>query len=302
MVLVLQNGKIMKTITLLTKGIATAGLMMVIGLTGCEKDAKETTLSREETDNLTMVSEEDATTDMIFSDIHEQELGMLEEIGTPGIGLNNESVGLDTVGRCLKVSITPRDIGVWPKTVIFDYGTGCTGPDEKTRKGKMITVYSSPIIIPGATAVTTFDGFFVNGIKVQGKHTTKNNSTASVLIFTRTVQEGKLTFPNNGGVAIWNATHTNKQIAGLGTPGFPLDDEFQISGEAKGVFEGGGKRLEWSRVIREPLHKTFKCRWIDKGVVQITRNDNKATLNYGAGTCDNKAVITINGVSKEITL
>ena len=283
--------------------LASAGFLFVLGLSACQKDGSETsTITREETENLTLATEEDATTDLIFTEIHEQELGMLDDIGMPGIGLNDVQVGLDTAGRCLKVTITPRDAGVFPKTIIYDYGTGCQGRDGRIRKGKMITVYSNPMFIPGATAVTTFDGFFVDGIKVQGKHTTKNNSTSSVRIFTRTVQDGKLTFPNNKGVAIWNATHTNKQIGGLGTPGYPLDDEFQITGHAKGVFESANKRIEWSREIVEPLFKAFKCRWISKGVVHINRNGNKALLNYGDGTCDNKAVLFINGERKEITL
>ncbi|MCU0387035.1 MAG: hypothetical protein MUE71_00330 [Chitinophagaceae bacterium] len=293
----------MKLIKSLTTWTASAGLLFVLGLTACQKDNSETTaVSREETENLTLASEEDAIADLIFTEIHEQELGMLDDLGMPGIGLNDEQVGLDTAGRCLKITITPRDPGVFPKTFVFDYGDGCKGRDGRVRKGKMITVYSNPMVKPGATAVTTFDNFHVEGIKVQGRHTTKNNSTSTVRIFTRTVQDGKLTFPNNRGVAIWSGTHTNKQIAGLGTPGFPLDDEFEITGGARGVFENASKRIEWSRVIIEPLYKTFKCRWVSKGVVHITRNNNKAILNYGDGTCDNKAVIIINGERKEITL
>lgn len=292
----------MKMRTSLPKNIALAGLLGIFTIIGCNKENAETPASTEETALLTQASTEDAMADIIFSDIYEQELGMLEEIGLPDIGLNNESeIGLDSAGRCLKVFIVPRDPFVFPKTVTFDYGTGCVGRDGKTRRGKMITTYSAPMIKPGATAVTRFDGFFVNDIKVQGTHSTKNNSTSSLLIFTRKVENGKLTFPD-GGICAWNANHTNKQIAGLGTPGFPMDDEFEITGGAKGVFEKGTNRMEWSREIAEALHKTFKCRWIDRGVVRITRNDKKATINYGNGTCDNKAVIIINGESKEITL
>ena len=292
----------MKLQTAILKNIALAGLLAIFTFIGCNKENAEPTLSAEEATLLTQASTEDAMADIIFNDIHEQELGMLEEIGLPNIGLNNEAeIGLDSAGRCMKVTIVPRDPFVFPKTVTFDYGTGCKGRDGKTRKGKMVTTYSAPMIKPGAIAVTRFDGFFVNDVKVEGIHSTKNSSTSSILIFTRKVENGKLTFPQ-GGVSVWNATHTNKQIAGLGTPGFPMDDEFEINGGAKGVFEKGSNRVEWSRVIVEALQKTFKCRWIDRGVVHITRNDKKAILNYGDGTCDNKAVIIINGERKEITL
>jgi hypothetical protein len=292
----------MKTAQIFTKIFAFAGLFSLSLLIGCNKSVDQKAPDAAETESLTMASTEDAIADIIFSDIHEQELGLLDDIGLPDIGLLNESeIGLDSAGRCVKVTIVPRDPLVFPKTVTFDYGTGCPGRDGKARKGKMITVYSAPMFKPGATAVTRFENFYVNGVKVEGVHSTKNNSTAAYLIFTRRVEKGKLTFPN-GGVSIWNASHTNKQVAGLGTPGFPRDDEFEITGSAKGVFEKGTDRLEWSRAIVEPLHKANSCRWIAKGVVHITRNDKKAILNYGDGTCDNKAVIIINGERKEITL
>jgi hypothetical protein len=278
---------------------------MILGLsctTSCKKEVSPNNPDAVETQNLTMSSEDDAVVDMIFTEIHEQELGLMDEIGLPDIGLDDESsIGLDSVGRCVKVTITPRDPMVFPKTVVFDYGEGCKGRDGKTRKGKLIIRYSAPMVKPGATAFTQFENFSINNIKVEGKHSTKNNSTATIRIFTRTVENGKLTFPN-GGTILWNGTHTNKQVSGMGTPGFPRDDEFEITGGARGISERGGNKIEWSRVIAEPLHKAFTCRWISKGVVHITRNNNRAILNYGDGTCDNKAVIIINGNRKEITL
>jgi len=279
--------------------IAASGLIIA----GCNKEVNLESATPEESATLTELTVDDAAADEIFTEIHEQELGVLDDIGMPDIGLNNETeINQDSVGnRCFTVTITPRVLTAFPKTVIINYGNGCKGRDGKTRKGKIITVYSAPMVRPEAIAVTRFDGFYVNNIKVEGKHTTKNNSTSDVRIFTRSVEGGKLTFPD-GGVIVWNATHTNKQVAGLGTPGLPFDDAFEITGRAKGVSEKNGKRVEWSRTIIEPLFKAFRCRWISKGVVHITRNDKKAIFNFGDGTCDNKAILIINGERKEITL
>jgi hypothetical protein len=38
------------------------------------------------------------------------------------------------------------------------------------------------------------------------------------------------------------------------------------------------------------------------GVVEILKNDLKATLDYGKGECDNLATMTIKDVVKEINL
>jgi hypothetical protein len=276
--------------------------LLMVGFSACTKDKNEENMKEEEVEVMRLSSEDDAVADNIFNEIHDLELGMIEPIGLPDIGLNEvEPAELDSVGRCVRVTINPREPLAFPKTVVFDFGEGCRGPDGKTRKGKIITRYSAPMRTPGATAITTFENFSINNVKVEGRHTTRNNSTSTNRIFTRRVEDGKLTFPG-GGIVIWDATHTNTQKDGMGTPGFPMDDVFEITGGAKGISERGGNRVEWSRRIAEPLVKAFSCRWISKGVVHITRNDNRALLDFGDGSCDNKAIIIINGQRKEITL
>ncbi|MFT4698803.1 MAG: hypothetical protein ACI9SJ_001960, partial [Flavobacteriaceae bacterium] len=38
------------------------------------------------------------------------------------------------------------------------------------------------------------------------------------------------------------------------------------------------------------------------GTVDVSRNDISGTLNYGDGTCDNTAILTVNGNEYIITL
>lgn len=270
---------------------------------GCQKAIESTTMAPQEVENLAASTQDDAMADQLFAEIHEQEMGLQEEFDVPGIGLSEVSdISQDSTGnRCVKMTIVPRNPLEFPKTVTLDYGDGCTGRDGRMRKGKMITVYSAPMVRPGATAVTRFENYFVGPVKVEGRHTTRNNSTSTVRIFTRTVENGKLTW-QGGATTTWNATHTNTQVDGMGTPGFPFDDAFEVTGGARGILERGGNRVEWSRRIETALYKTFRCRWVQKGVVIISRNNNRAILDFGDGTCDNKAIITINGTRREITL
>lgn len=281
---------------------ATALFSAFIFLTACQKQLSDTTLTvtPAEAELSQAVSEDDAESEVAFNEVYENVLGN----ETAGIGDMEPDGGdppPDPTQRCYTVTVVPRDPGVFPKTITIDFGAGCLGRDGKTRKGKIITVYTNPLVKPGAEAVTTFDGHFVNDTKVEGRHTTKNNSTSAVRIFTRTVIDGKLSKPN-GNYIKWNATHTNTQVAGLGTPAFPRDDEFNITGAARGENKRDDKINTWSRLILEPLHKRFTCRWFDKGVVKITRNNIPSLLNYGNGTCDNDATVTINGTTKNIKL
>ncbi|MBL7707699.1 MAG: hypothetical protein JNJ86_01440, partial [Chitinophagaceae bacterium] len=91
-------------------------------------------------------------------------------------------------------------------------------------------------------------------------------------------------------------------------PNIPLDDIFKIEGSASGQAQRGNLVVTWESNVIEPLIKRFVCRWIVKGTIKtVRRNANAnspwvAILNFGNGNCDNQAVITINGVSHQITL
>ena len=51
------------------------------------------------------------------------------------------------------------------------------------------------------------------------------------------------------------------------------------------------------------MHWTRACRFIVSGVVKIERTGKSPVeIDYGSGECDAKAVVTRNGVSKEILL
>jgi hypothetical protein len=58
----------------------------------------------------------------------------------------------------------------------------------------------------------------------------------------------------------------------------------------------------YTKTITSPLLFNASCDYISKGVVELTKNGTTATIDYGDGTCDNKATVTINGTTEEINL
>lgn len=199
------------------------------------------------------------------------------------------------------VSVVPNTPHVFPKTITLDFGDGCIGRDGKLRKGKgkIISVYTGPMFISGSKISTTFADYFVNSFKVERTHSVENTSTSNKKEWTVKVADGKITSTNTGNWKVWSGIKIHTQMYWNGTQYFPLDDVFQITGNANGAASGGNS---WSASIGDPLIKKFTCHWIVKCTVRIARNDNKAILDYGDGACDNKAIITINGFSKNITL
>lgn len=77
------------------------------------------------------------------------------------------------------------------------------------------------------------------------------------------------------------------------------DDVFVITGTVNGTNRNG---LPVSGTITTPIVKN-SCDWYVSGVMEITRgNFPQITLDYGNGTCDDQATVTVNGNTKTITL
>ena len=112
---------------------------------------------------------------------------------------------------------------------------------------------------------------------------------------------------SNGNFISWNSEKVRTQIEGVLTP-LPIDDAFKITGGARGQVKRDTTLVGWNATIVEPLIRRNNCRWIVKGSVRTVReNTNTGTryvglIDYGTGTCDNIATVTINGVTYTITL
>jgi len=278
----------------------------------CQKNTdapQNDAISIEET---TVSTEADAEADVNFDDVFVNVMGVNDEVGLGGnIGVfsgrataPNElgrPLGTDSTNRCFTVSITPNNRGVYPKKVIIDFGSGCLGRDGHTRRGKIVTNFTGRIVIPGSKATTTFDGYYVDSVKVTGTHSIINASSGNNRKFTELVENGKLSKPSGNYVA-WNSTRTREQTEGNRTPNYLKDDVFSITGKGAGTVKRGEKTIQWASEITRPIIRTFECRWATKGQITIKRNDKTSILDYGNGTCNNKATLTINGNTSVITL
>ncbi|HEX8607998.1 MAG TPA: hypothetical protein VF679_05100 [Pedobacter sp.] len=287
---------------------------VVIGLASCTKDKSDSEFTEAEQQEATLASSEaEAESDNVFSDVFDNVMGVNTEVGIGGTGVFSGRLG-GTTGRVTQVDsvqcfvvtvIRLNATNPFPVKIILDFGAGCVGRDGRVRKGKIITTYTGRLIHPGATATTVFENYFIDSIKVQGTHIVNNISTSSAFKLNIQVQNAKLTRPN-GNYHQWNSTRVITQGEGMITPGIPIDDVFTVTGNAAGVVKRGNIISTWESLITEPLRKRFNCRWIVKGAVKLTRHlggtTHQAVLDYGQGTCDRNATLTINGAAHNILL
>lgn len=300
----------MKTVIRFTQWLPVLAIMGVITFTGCKKEASVTAtdeIPQEEIAATVATADDDAQAEQQFDDVFNITASVSAQDAGEELGMGTNVSGLADMGtplspstqRCFTVTVVPNIPGVFPKTVTIDFGNGCTGRDGKVRKGKIVSIFTNRMLVPGAKVSTTFVGYHVDSFHIEGTHITENTSTSNMQGLKLKVIEGKISNTNSGKWRKWNSTKDILQVEGNGTTNFPLDDVYKITGNASG---GNSLGHTWSSLIVDPLIKKFTCRWIVKGTVRLTRNNRQVVLDYGNGHCDNLAILYINGVGHVITL
>lgn len=192
------------------------------------------------------------------------------------------------VQGCATITVSPADLNTFPKTLTIDYGTGCT-VGSITRKGKLIVTLSGRLRTSGTTATVAFENYSVNEYKLEGTLTIANNTANNVLSFSTQTTNGKLTYP--GGIAFYthSGSHTYTQVAGSNTTTY-ADDSWSVSGS--GTTTSSANEV-LTVTIKTPLVKSVACGSVISGVEDFKYNNVAGTLNFGEGTCDRQAQLTI---------
>ena len=190
-------------------------------------------------------------------------------------------------------------------TITINFGEGCTF-NGVTRKGKILVTYEGERKTVGSSISVTFDGYYVNGVKIEGTRTVEITEIAtSYIVHEITLDNGKITWPDNS-TATRNAHHFRKWNWNS-TPFVRMDDEVRIL--ADGSAEGTN-RNEKSYVmeISEDIVFLGKCfserKFLPVSGEKILSVDGGRTItvNYGSGVCDNVITVTIDGQSEEVTV
>lgn len=278
----------------------------------CKKNNTEITDQQQEESSM-VSSEADAEADAIFNRVFDDVIGANDDVGLSGTGVfYGRTDTLTPVPHCFTVTIQHPNNTPFPVIITIDFGTtGCPGPDGRVRRGIIRTEYTARLLSPGAMATTSFDGYYIDSIKVEGQCKITNvvspNTTPLARKFKVEVTDAKLTKPS-GNYISWNSTKFINQVEGLTTPFQPWDDIFRIEGNSRGKVLRGNLLVGWESSITEPLIKKFICRWIVKGKTRTVRQNSAANtqwvaeLDFGNGDCDDQAILTINGISHQITL
>lgn len=268
----------------LQKLLPIIALFISFSMTSCKKDAS--VAADEEITRTIELSTDQAIADNLTEDANDVMMQVAEEKELTGNRLASPS---EISFLCATVTITP--LSGFPKTVVIDFGSGCTDPNGVHRSGIIRVVISDSLRRPGSTAVMTFENYFINYFKKEGTITWTNTSTSVTKSWRRQVADGKVTAPG-GRYWLHRSIREVVQTDGLTTPRFPMDDIFIITGQGSVSNANGITRTS---SITEPLQKKVRCRFIDRGRIRFEGPNHFAILDFGNGVCDNLATISIDG-------
>jgi len=269
----------MKTNFVKTGTIAIIGILMLF--TSCSKD-DTTPVANESTAELTaeqsrLNAETDKATDAVFNLI---EIAYVENEENEG---RNTSLFTD----CVTITISSEN-GV--TFVTLDFGFGCQLNNGAVVSGKINLTYG-PVVAGTVTITYIFEDFTYNNKGIAGGGTIfreRNNANGNPQ---STVNKAiEISFPD-GLVAAVTGTRVAEWIAGVGS-GTWMDNVFLITGDREINFSTGFTHYA---IVTEALRREATCHYFVSGVVEITRNGNSGSLDFGDGTCDNIAILTVNG-------
>ena len=184
------------------------------------------------------------------------------------------------------------------KTTTIDFGDGCELRNGNFVSGTIILNYERDPEAATRIISYTFEDFYFNYKNVAGggtilrERSNENGNPQSTKTFEITVTWPDESFASKEGVKV------REWIEGVGT-GTWGDNVFLITGN--GTFTKKDGTILSAEVI-EPLRRELACKFLVSGIVNLTKNENTAVLNYGNGDCDDLAIVTINGEEHEIHL
>lgn len=265
--------------------IAFAIIIFTVGISSCKKN---NTASPPSSEIQTTI---DLSTDQAISDnLNADAENVLNEASVDNNFSGSTSVGVTTTMGVLSCATVTVSSGNFPKTITIDFGTGCSSNDGITRSGKINITLSDSLRHSGSTAVMTFTNYYVSGFKKEGTITWTNTTQNGIRSWQRKCENGKITAPD-GHFWLHSGTQAVVQTAGSDTPSDLTDDVFSYTGTATVTNSSGESR---TATILNALEKKVDCANIDKGTIKIQGPNHYATLDYGDGTCDRIATISID--------
>ena len=195
------------------------------------------------------------------------------------------------------VSVDTAETG-YPIVITVDYGDSTVVHHGTVVSGIVTIELSAARDTDGATTTITYQGCKIDSVGIDGTSVEVFNGDSVSKVISSTL-DVKFVLADSTELQL-TGSHVREWLSGVDTPLVYSDDSIQTTGSYTIVSSTGDS---WTKQITEPLIKSGACKYIVQGIIEYTVNGEiAATLDYGDGTCDNVAVLTVDGEDIEIEL
>jgi len=267
-------------------------LIAAVLVSSCNKDASdEVIVDQENFDVQELKASDEAEL------ITEEVLNVGEDVyAADELSFSNKGYTSDFLPDCVTITTV---ITSTSKEKTIDFGDGCELPNGNVLSGIIYLSYLKDTDVPMNTLSMSLENFTFNGVSVDGSasvdrvRSNENGNPQS-----DASASFNAVWPD-GSTASFTGNRTREWIEGYGS-GFWGDNVFLISGSA--TYTGPLGNVFMKETIT-PLRRELACRFIVSGVLEISRNDATASLDFGDGSCDAVGILTYpDGSTKEIFL
>jgi hypothetical protein len=276
--------------------IVSAGVALALFLAGCEQSPWN---MDELGDNVTMAEEEVASlksAEATDSDVDAARFGGHLMKGGMMLGGSHLLFGRN-FPPCATVTVEGDE---FPKIITIDYSEGCEGRMGLVKKGKLTIYMSDTILNEGAEYTYTFENMTVGQRDVEktatltnlGQNEAGNWEFSFEMLSTTTFEKQEETF-----IIVREFSGIQEWLEGFDTPE-TSDDRFLRNGSGTITVN---EELKFERTVTDLLIDRA-CKYPLSGIIEITRDGETMTINFGDGECDNIALVTKDGDSEEIEL
>ncbi|MEN9907568.1 MAG: hypothetical protein RLZZ540_709 [Bacteroidota bacterium] len=287
-----------------TKILFLSMVLSCLTYTSCTKDSEQET----------SVSANDVTAnqqvDDSFDDISVIADDQYEVTEGSTTGKTDVAVYTTILPNCIQTS----DLGstdlvrIW--TITFGTETTACKFRGHYLKGKIILTRTRGTTFP-KTMTITYSNFSINDNKIEGTSSWTREMLGSGETLhpktTFTMTNMKLT--TSKGIYTRNGNKVREMTAGFSTRTSPTDDVFSTYGTFTTTYPNGNVYTSLIESSTPLVHKTA-CGLLQNpmpfpvsGILKLSKNAHYATINYGAGDCDNLAMLSIDGgTATQITL
>ena len=270
---------------------AIVAVFVAVNFTACKKDKADTEAAAE------------TIADVSYADVSFNDAQTIADEGatTGSIASFRESGYDGFLNACATVT---RDTVSTPRVTTIDFGdANCLCQDGRNRRGKIIVTHTGRYRDASTVITTTFDNYYVQDNKIEGTRTVTNMGANSLGQPYFTVAEnGSVIRANGAGTITWASNRTRTWTEGFATA-IRQDDVYEITGSSSATAANGNA---CSATILSPLVRkmSLDCRrhFVAGELKLMIEGRPERVINFGDGTCDDIATVTVNGVTHTITL